>query len=180
MKNNILCINEMIQAKQYDEAEKYCARIGENIERAYSYVMCDNVAVGCLINAKIAQAKKIGINVKCMVTASLKEYESVELCGILGNLLDNAIEANQSNIEGRMIGVSIYDSQGITIFKIFNTVDRSVLSGNKELKTTKVDKTNHGLGHLNIKAYTEKLDGKIIYSENKNGFVSTLFIPQRS
>lgn len=46
-----------------------------------------------------------------MVTASLKEYESVELCGILGNLLDNAIEANQSDIEGRMIGISIYDSQ---------------------------------------------------------------------
>lgn len=48
MKNNILCI-ELIQTKQYDEAEKYCARIRENIEQAYSYVMCDNVAVGCLL-----------------------------------------------------------------------------------------------------------------------------------
>lgn len=55
-----------------------------------------------------------------------------------------------------------------------------MLSGNKQLKTTKTDKKNHGLGHLNVRAYTEKLDGKIIYSENESGFVSTLFIPQKN
>ena len=59
---------------------------------------------------------------------------------------------------------------------IKNSLDKSVISHNPELKTTKKDKLNHGLGTSIIKDIANKYDGRYDYYEIDNTFCCSVIL----
>ena len=98
--------------------------------------------------------------------------ESLDFSALLSNLLDNAIEANPTEIS-----VVISQRRGYETILVKNTISKSVLTENPDLKTTKSDGTSHGMGIPQIKAITEKYGGMCDFYEEDGYFCACAFIP---
>lgn len=130
------------------------------------FIYTNNEVVNYLLNEKIALAKSLNIDVKCMIQGSLKKSIShVDLCIVLGNLLDNAIEASQRTNHG-YINIDIIEDEYKLILKVENSYQEVNYSKNRYTSTKRG--TNHGFGLSNIKLICDKYNGTD-YMEHKNG-----------
>ena len=86
----------------------------------------------------------------------IKQMKDNDLCTVIGNLIDNAIEAELRENEYREIEISSFWNGEECVFRIGNFVSKSVLDNNEELQTVKADKVSHGLGTQNYKKSNEK------------------------
>ena len=99
-------------------------------------------------------------------TANLLFIESPDLISMLGNLLDNAVEAAKNSTE-RKIDLSINRVNGLDILTCTNSCDTSPQATGKILKTTKNDDGVHGLGVRSIKSVVKKYKGDFDWSYNE-------------
>ena len=87
---------------------------------------------------------------------------------IIGNLLDNSIEANEKlDINNRMIDIYIKCIDNILIIKIVNNKQNIKTNINK---TDKKDSLNHGIGISSIKKITGKYNGAVEFIDEGNKF----------
>lgn len=179
MKNHLLCLSEMLRTGHYKEAEDFCNSINDDIDSVQSYILSDNPAVGSLINCKIGQAKKRGITVKCLLTVPMKDFPfNLELCGALGNLLDNAIEANEALPAGEKgMSLEMKYVHDMMVIKVTNPIKAPVLKNGSLPETTKTDKKYHGFGRSNTESYIRKMNGKLLYSDSNGLFTAAIFLP---
>ena len=96
MKNHLLYLFSMHKDKDYTGAGKYLERYLKDIE-SEEIVLIKNTFLGAFINSKISQAKKKHIPVRAEINVN-KEIliENFDMSVVLGNILDNAVEANLS------------------------------------------------------------------------------------
>ena len=60
-----------------------------------------------------------------------------------------------------------------------NTIGKSVLKDNSQLRSTKTDSTVHGLGHVIVEETVKRLGGMIEYSEDGDMFVVQIILPNQ-
>lgn len=123
-----------------------------------------NIVIDSIINFKYEEAykKKIYFNLDIKVPPNM-EVEDFDITIILGNLLDNAIQA-VDKIEDKKINISIKYDKGRLLIKVSNKFNEYLVYNNGELVSTKKDKENHGLGIKNIKDVLDKYKGEINFS----------------
>lgn len=94
----------------------------------------------------------------------------------MGNLLDNAIEANQKiGIGNKYIKITSKEQAGVWSIKIVNAKIRNE-SAMKNFRTTKEDKINHGFGMKNIRRIVNKYEGTMNIKEDDNSFAVLISI----
>ncbi|MBU5425783.1 ATP-binding protein [Tissierella pigra] len=88
---------------------------------------------------------------------------------ILGNLLDNAIEASSKVENNRIIDIRIKYKNDILFIYVNNSFDGSIVYEGEKMKTTKKDKETHGIELNNIEKILKKYDGtmKVYHTENR-------------
>lgn len=97
--------------------------------------------------------------------------QPLDFCVVLGNLLDNAIEANEKLPKNdRFISLSAAQKQGYLSVQISNPIRERVRIKNNEIFTTKRDKQIHGFGLQSVKEIVEKHDGTISFEQEENVF----------
>ena len=86
-----------------------------------------------------------------------------DLCAVLGNLLDNALEAagQVAEPEQRLICLTIRRIHQMVVIKVENSFEVPPITEGKLLKTTKEDNGLHGWGLKSIQAAAEKYDGMV-------------------
>ena len=72
----------------------------KRIDKLYQIVKTDNSFVNAILNQKLSEAKERGIDVKCVILTSFHGIDNKDICNLFGNLLDNAIEANEKQKNG--------------------------------------------------------------------------------
>ena len=105
----------------------------------------------------------------------IANIDIIDLCTIIANLLDNAIEAYTECNDYDIIINLDYINNSYRI-EIANTIKESVLSGNKTLKTSKSDTKNHGIGIKSVKSRAEKYNGKTEFTEENGQFVARVWL----
>ena len=99
------------------------------------------------------------------------------LTSIIGNILDNAVEA-QENVTGiKRIELLFRMKNDNRVIICKNTVSESVLQTNKELRSTKKNRQDHGLGHKIVETILKKYDGWVDYFENDGMFGVQIMLP---
>lgn len=166
MKNHMLVLLSYIQNGEVLKASEYIGAITDKLNRMYSYIYTGNALMNYILNQKLSAAAELGIDIKAEVEALSFDYmESIDFSSLLGNLLDNAVEAT-SHTEKPKIEVHIFCENGFDVIQIKNSIDTSVLNENPQLQTTK-QAEGHGYGIKQIKNIAEKYNGDIdIYEEN--------------
>ena len=139
--------------------------------------------VDAVLNVK--QNEGIKNNIKTDIRASYPHNRgivSVDICTILGNLLDNAIEAcaKVEPKEKRHINVRISYTENIVMIKIENTVSENPFLRKTPLETTKKDRKSHGLGISIVKKTTEKYHGDLKQICENGVFVSKVILYSNS
>lgn len=176
MKNHCMVIASYLSNNETENAKEYLSVILDNLNKTYSYVNTGNSVMNYIINLKLEYAHEKGIETKAEIqNLEFKKIGSVDFSALLGNLLDNAIEASV-NVTDPFIYVGILKKRGYDTILIKNKIGESVLETNPQLNTNKDNLQAHGYGVKQIKKITEKYDGVMdIYEENDMFCVNILF-----
>ena len=132
-----------------------------------------------ILNSKISLAKsrEIPVQVDAHIPVKLRMSE-LDLCCIIGNLFDNAIEASMAlKPEERLIRVYM-DMKGTQLYLSFTnfTAKKKMIKTGGLFKTSKGE--GHGFGLVRIDAIIERLDGYLSRNSEDGAFTTEILIPQ--
>lgn len=182
MKNNISCIDALIEEENYDEAHNICHSLTNKYTSIGTIVNTENYLLNAVLNVEIEKAKSYGIPVKLSITNNLKMFKnSSDIISLIGNILDNAISyLYKNNVNNNEIQFSTGYEGSYSIIKCKNNILNSVLYNNPLLETDKDDKDNHGKGITIIKNIAHKYNGDVIIKERNKEFIITVILDNRS
>lgn len=161
MKNHILALQVLVQKKEIEETNKYLDSMKNFMTNPQEYVKTGNDTVDSLLNYKIQKANEVlnVVETKISIPEQLS-LRSFDLNVLLGNLLDNAIDASMQT-EDKKLKITIKLDKGILFLNICNS-SQMIAGGRRNfLETTKEDKVNHGIGLKNVRRIVEKYHGDI-------------------
>lgn len=178
-KNHIRTIGGMIEK---DEGAK--AYIDELLSVSYSQAQfCNsgNKVIDSIVNCKITESENLGIPFEHRVTLMAPVHlSSVDICAVLANQIDNALEAcsKMSEDDKRFVRAEVWQKEAFLFFRVINTCAENPFGAEKRLKSTKNDPSGmHGFGIKNISRTVENYGGTL-KNEYKNGcFISVAMIP---
>lgn len=167
-KNHMICLQSLLNNKQYDEALSYVKSItNQEILDSNKFFSVNQIADAILTDKNELAQKN---NCKIIFDGSVSDEISVSnLCTILSNALDNSIDACSKidSDETQIIDVKCVASELIQIIRISNPN----LDNNAVTETSKADRKNHGFGLSNIRRTVERMDGQMIISSQYPTFV---------
>ncbi|GAA6322584.1 sensor histidine kinase [Thomasclavelia ramosa] len=165
IKGHLAVVNELINSKNYDEANVYIGNMSEAITGKDIY-NTNNIYISSILNSfdQSFIDNKIEFDLSYYIISDLK-MNSMDICSLFYNLILNAVEANLKIEDKRFIKLYIANIKNNVLIKIVNPVDENFnLDIIKENKTTKEDKENHGFGLITINNIISKYNGNIDYS----------------
>lgn len=182
MKNNISCIDALIEEENYDEAHNICHSLTNKYTSIGTIVNTENYLLNAVLNVEIEKAKSYGIPVKLSITNDLKMFKnSSDIISLIGNILDNAISyLSKNKVKNNEINFSTGYEGSYSVIKCRNNILDSVLFNNPSLKTDKEDKDNHGKGITIINSIAHKYNGDVIIKERNKEFIITVILDNRS
>ena len=167
IENQFSVLKDMLENDDIGAAKKYLVKLSSFVRLANRPCCTGNNAIDSIVNIKGSLAQTYGIKFICKanIITSIKADE-LELCRIIGNCLDNAIEGClRCDVLHKHIWISITEEQEKLFLVITNTsnkVDASVLS------STKKEKGLHGIGVSSIKSSVDRLGGLLKF-DYENG-----------
>ncbi len=177
--NHIGVLRQLLFHSKTAEAMQYLDELQMPVQEMTNTVWTGDETVDYLINSKAATAKENIIDYQVQVEFPRHtNLQSADLCAILGNLLDNALEAAKQvpNPEHRFIRLTIRRINQMLVIKTENSFMTAPIEKNGALKTSKDGNGLHGWGLKSAQAAAEKYDGMVQTSYSGNTFkaVATL------
>lgn len=174
-KATVAVLQNFISENALSEASRYLVSYEQAIDRTASIIHTNQPFLNAILNTKLTYAKENGIRCLCQSPEMLPDLDDIDYCILLGNLLDNAIEAERSrNIPNPEIQVHIRVFENRICISIRNRIQQSVLDSNPDLTSTKQDSASHGFGIRTIREIVNKHHGTAAFYEEKNWFVADL------
>ena len=180
MKNHLQCILALIQKGEYNESQQYVEDILNNkLYSEYQFVNTTNNIINVITNYKLLLCKNSSIKTVVNISSFELDIDDGDICIILGNLFDNAIEACNKVNDDKMIFFEISQKKGYVNFVIKNSIEASVLQTNPHLLTSKSNAAWHGLGIRTVKNTVYKYGGMIDFFESNGLFAVDVWIPSK-
>lgn len=154
-KNTILALEALVDKKQYNELAEYIAAQKDIFSHKAEYIHTGNHTVDTVINTKYAVARDKGISIT--INAAMPEkcrVSDIHLATIIGNLIDNAIEASEKETEP-FIDINIITNDSFLIISITNRCTKC----NSTEESSKPDRTKHGIGLKSVRSTVEEYEG---------------------
>lgn len=173
-KQHIIILIKYLEENDPDSAKKYLAKlIEDNPFHEVGISKSDNIVVDAIVNAKYAKACKADIEFCAQINIPIQlPFENGDISIILGNILDNAVEAClKIDILHRKIDLVIKYEKNALLIVCRNSFSGELLrSRNGELQTSKSNPQNHGLGLRSIHKIADKYHGAVVYDTTENQF----------
>lgn len=178
-RNHIQTMKVLADNGDLEAIKEYLNKLDEDLATVDTVVKTGNLMADAILNSKISLAKSKGITVKVDAHVPVKlKMSELDLCVILGNLFDNAIEASLPlPEEERLIRVYMVmkNTQLYISFTNFTASKKQIKEANL-FKRTKGD--GHGFGLVRIDSIIEKLDGYLSRNSEDGAFTTEILIPQ--
>lgn len=161
-----------------EEADRLISEL-EDVTAAHdSIVMTDNATVNVILFEKWLYCSEHGIKLSYMVDAQALDFiGSADLYSLLGNILDNCIEAVlKIGDEGkRVITLSAAKKMGVVTLSASNSyTGEIVFKGGLPVTTKENGERNHGYGMRSIKRIAEKYGGDLSISAEDGVFTLSM------
>lgn len=166
----------MLHSGKINEAVDYMEKYNDTVLDGISNkVFCDNDVVNYIINSKSKICSDRHIKIYIYIANEIPEFSDLDLCVLLGNALDNAIEgvSGEGNNE---IYLELRNVDNFFMISVKNTIINSVLEDNPNLISTKNEKEVHGVGILSMKEVVQKYNGSIEFYESDNKFCCDMLL----
>lgn len=177
--NHIGVLQQLLTRRKFDEAIQYLEELNAPVREMAHSIWTGDETLDYLINSKAQAAESNGIQYQAQVEFPRHtNLGSADLCAILGNLLDNALEAAEqvAEKEGRFIRLTIRRINQMLVIKVENSFSSHPVVKDGILKTSKEENGLHGWGLKSAQTAAEKYDGTVQTSYAGNTFraVATL------
>ena len=178
-RNHIQTMKAYAASGDLDAIRRYLDLLDEDLTTVDTVIKTGNPMTDAILNSKIslARSKDIQVIADAHVPVRLKSSE-IDLCCILGNLFDNAIEASiQLPREQRCIRVYM-DMKNTQLYISFTnfTAGKKLPKEGSRFRSTKGG--GHGFGLVRIDAIVERLEGYISRNSEDSAFTTEILLPQ--
>lgn len=174
--HHLQALKGQLEAGEVERALAYIEQLDRSLQSVDTLLKTGNVTVDAILSARLAQARSEGISVD--VQANLPDtlaLTDVELSIVIGNLLDNAIEACRAAEGRKFIRLSIRMKGGMMYFYLLNA------AGAKQKKVGSLFRTGksgaHGFGLHRAEAILKKHGGWVKYNSEDGAFTSEFLVP---
>ena len=176
LRHHLQCVLGNIENGNSEAAEIYLKQLLHDYETSiFKYIYIDNSTVNSIINMKISRCHANRIDIKTEIESDFSGFSDIDICVLLANLLDNAIEAS-AKVSSPQIILNIRNEKNYLCITVKNRIEKSVLDKNQTLQTTKKNKSRHGLGIYSIFQIVEKYDGMKSYYEKNGYFIADIWL----
>ena len=168
--NHIEAIYQCLTQGDIQEAIRYCEDLRTPVREISQTVWTGDKAIDYLISSKMALAEQEQIRTKVNIEYPHNtNIRSVDLTTILGNLLDNALEAAKTAPDKvRFLNLTIRRINAMLIIKVENGYGNAPAENGGKLVTSKIDKATHGWGLKSVQTAADRYDGTIT-TDYENG-----------
>lgn len=161
--NHIEAIYQCLSKGDNQEAMRYCEDLRTPVREISQTVWTGDKAIDYLISSKMALAEqehiKTTVNIEYPHNTNIR---SVDLTTILGNLLDNALEAVEIAPDNlRFLNLTVRRINAMLIIKVENGCSEIPVQEDGKWLTSKTDKAFHGWGLKSVQSAAERYDGTI-------------------
>lgn len=177
LKNHIIALYALAEGDKKEEILEYLSKMLEIFDNNKNFASTGNIVIDSIVNFKLQEAQKdrIKVNVDLNIPSQLK-IPSFDIAIILGNLLDNALDAVKKLDQDRYIDMKIKYTKGRLILKIDNSFDGRIIKEKGRIITSHSDENNHGFGLESVKTVLEKYNGFIEFKYDSNIFYTSLLM----
>ena len=180
LKNHILVLKHFKMEENYEGIDRYIEEIEQSFFDIKRSVWTGNQIADMLLEQKRTMAEQEGITFTIQAVPIAEwMFDDSETCSLLGNLLDNAIEAcmRMDDNADKWISVKIENQKQLLFIKIENSVNEAPVMEKGRPVSVKKDKMRHGYGLKNVERILNKYDGTIAYLSRDKAFqIKLLFL----
>lgn len=156
--------------------EEYVQSLLDVSYRDVRMCSCGNDIIDAVINCSAAEAARSHIDFQYNVelSSSLSQISPIDLCAVLGNQVENALDACRKipDSQRRFIQVSIRQNKSFVVIQVINSAYRNPFTADGRLVTNKEDSEFHGLGLKSIQDTVDKYNGYLTNSYEDHQFKS--------
>lgn len=170
LNNHMAVIAALCDEGNYEEVKKYTKQLSHQVIPPDSRILTGNQAADLIVASKMKLCKERGITFEFSgALNNLNALAAPDICGLLGNAYDNAIEAccRQSNA---YIRTAVNATCNYTVIRIVNSVEKKVPIRGNHAATAKKDKEHHGYGMDIMKQIARKYNGSCTFDCDEREF----------
>lgn len=178
-RNHLQLLKSYAQKGDLDAVQAYLAELEQDLSRVDPAVKTGNTMADAILNSKISLARSKGVPVRADARIPVKlSISDLDLCVILGNLFDNAIEASVKLPESQRLIRLYMDMKGSQLYISFTNFapGGKLTQAGGRFSTTKG--SGHGFGLLRIDSVVKRLGGYLRRASEEGAFTTEILLPQ--
>lgn len=157
--NHLAVISSLCQEGDYEEVRRYTEQLSHEVPQVGGRIPTGNQVADLVVSSKCRICEANGIVFEFSGTLkNLSVMAAPDICGLLANAYDNAIEACLAQPE-RYIRTKVSATRNYTVIEIVNPVQKKVSVRGNGLSTTKKDRKAHGYGIEIMKQIAGRYNG---------------------
>ena len=178
-RNHIQTMKAYAAAEDWEAIRHYLDLLDQDLTTVDTVIKTGNPMADAILNSKISLARSKGITVvaDAQIPVRLKSSE-IDLCCVIGNLFDNAIEASEKLPEDKRVIRVYMDMKNTQLYISFTnfTAGKKLKRDGKLFRSTKGE--GHGLGLVRVDAIVERLGGYLSRNSEDGAFTTEILLPQ--
>ena len=175
MNNHIGIMSGLLQTMQYDELKNYLNDMCEDINLTNDYIFLENTALTVLLNNKLNKAHTNHIDLQLLIQSETLPIADKDMCTLIGNVLDNAIEATTKVETPKEISFQLLKKGSQYLLSCENPFSEKPVRRDGKFLTSKANKTIHGIGIRNIQSIVDKYNGICDISYDNSFLITIMF-----
>lgn len=170
LKHHLLELEILAKNRKHKEIEEYLYHMQKFMLNPEEYIRTGNIEFDGLVNYYLAKAEELSEKVKIEIKVPEEKLSgNFYLCIVLGNLLDNAVNAAGKSKE-KYLFLSIWEKKGVLQIVLENSYSENINYKYGEYQTSEKNNETHGVGIESVKRIITILDGEVKISHAKNRF----------
>lgn len=161
MNNHFSLMLGLLKEHDYDQLEHYITEFIQEISNVNQYIFLDNKALTIVLNNKLAKAALYNVKVDTVIEVQTLPLTDMEICGLIGNILDNAIEAACRVDDLPYLSLRLTRRGNYYLIECNNSYKVKPIKENNHFISTKGNNEIHGIGLENIKSIVDRYDGEM-------------------
>ena len=183
-KNHMVTMTALAKEESYTELRDYLKKLQESLPEYFTSISSGNTAIDAIVTNKLQLAKQAGIQFTySIMLAGICPLSDIEITAILGNLLDNSLEAcrkilKQPHELSPNIHLSIKPFRDMLQIQITNSSDGNYkIAKDNVLQSTKKDSNLHGYGIRHVQEIVKEANGIIKFWPEQKHFKVNILLP---
>jgi hypothetical protein len=176
LKHHLHAVQMLLETGHVEEARKHLLEAGAKINEVTFTTFCENQVVNALLMSYSQRSQEAGIDFFASAQLPRESFmDNFELCSLIGNLLENALEACQKAPQGqRRITLKAAPHNGQLLISVENGFDGTIFREEGQIVSRK-GKCG-GLGIRSIRSIVSRHQGEYVPQWNENTFTASVML----